>query len=156
MPSFRIKYLEDEMDTNQEVIEEIIPDGEFNSIEEIRENYGVIYELEEIKNEEEAKEKEINIIKKTNIEKIKDVFDILNVDYEIVSDYEIRVICPAECLPTKKYYDLCDNNNKGQCELLNDEDLGTVTDDGMIYILADDYGELSWVTYTPYECEEEC
>jgi len=53
MASFRIKYLATETDIvwaqGATVVEEIIPDGEFDSIEEVRENYGNIYELEEIK-----------------------------------------------------------------------------------------------------------
>lgn len=87
--------------------------------------------------------------RKENILKLSIIFDALGVYYEKVSDYEIRVICPSDSLPFEKYYSLYDNNDKGQEDFLEDKDLGVITDDGMIYILADEYGELSWVMYSP-------
>lgn len=87
--------------------------------------------------------------RKENILKLRIIFDALGVYYEKVSDYEIRVICPSDSLPFEKYYNLADNNDKGQNDFLEDKDLNVITDDGMIYILADEYGELSWVMYSP-------
>jgi hypothetical protein len=92
--------------------------------------------------------------RKENIKKIKDVFDMLDVYYENVSDYEIRVICPSDCLPFEKYYKLYNNNDKGQIELLEDKELAIIADDGMIYIEASEYGGLSWVMYSPWEDEK--
>jgi hypothetical protein len=91
---------------------------------------------------------EIIETKKEMIKKVKDFFNLLDVYYEEVSDFEIKIPCPADTLPYDIFYEMT-AKEAGQKEIINHKEMMVASDEGAIYILADDYGELSWLAVAP-------
>ena len=89
--------------------------------------------------------------KKEIIKQVKEFFNWLDVYYEEVSDFEIRVPCPADTLPYDIFYEMTtkEGAEAGQKEIINHKEMMVASDKGVIYILADDYGELSWLAVAP-------
>lgn len=70
------------------------------------------------------------------IEKLKEIFNIMKTDYEIISEKEIAIPCPA------------DYSNKillPQKEIIENHATSIISDECWVHILEDDYGELSWL-----------
>ena len=70
------------------------------------------------------------------IEKIKEMFDTFDVYYEIISEKEIAVPCPADFSKTILI---------PQIDIIKNPDTSCITDNSYVHILEDDYGELSWL-----------
>jgi len=71
------------------------------------------------------------------------LFDLFKVNYEQISDKEIKIECPADVVPRKKY------KKVSQIETIQDKDTTCYTDSAYISILKDDDNELSWLIILP-------
>lgn len=71
---------------------------------------------------------------------LKATFDILNVDYEIISDNEIRVPCPSDFANCE----LIDNMTT-QLDIIADNRTDVINDESYVSIYIDNSGNLNWL-----------
>lgn len=76
--------------------------------------------------------------------KLKNLFDIMKVDYEIISSNEIRLKCPLDIIPNLKF-----NLPKSQIDIIHDEDTTVFCDECWISIYYDEENSLNWLVVAP-------
>ena len=79
-----------------------------------------------------------------NFLKLKNLFDIMKVDYEIISSNEIRLKCPLDLISNLNF-----NLSKSQIDIIHDEDTTVFSDECWISIYYDEENFLNWLVVAP-------
>jgi len=83
------------------------------------------------------------------LEKLKEVFDLLDVYYEIVSDKEIRVVCPIDAYNEKKYREATQKEVVDMIHKCDYNKAQVLEDEGCISIVDCGDDGLSWLGIVP-------
>lgn len=77
---------------------------------------------------------------RTQMNLLKATLDILNVNYEVITDNEIRIPCPSDFVNCE----LIDNMTT-QLDIIADNRTDVINDESYVSIYIDNMGDLNWL-----------
>jgi len=83
------------------------------------------------------------------LEKLREAFDLLDVYYEIVSDKEIRVVCPIDAYNEEKYRNVSQKEVVDMIRKCDYDEAQVLSDEGCISIVDCSADGLSWLGIVP-------